>query len=64
MFLNPAGWIDLFFFLNPKFDILPGFAVVLQVFDTPLRGEIAKLLPIIFKSVNSKNLLEYCKNLR
>ena len=54
----------LLFFLSPynfknarndswhhKFDILSGFAVVLQFFDTPLRSEIAKLLPIIFKSV-------------
>ena len=28
-----------------------GFAVVLQVFDTPVRSEIAKLLPITFKTV-------------
>ena len=34
-----------------KFDILSDFAVVLQVFYTPLRSEITKLLRIIFKSV-------------
>ena len=32
-------------------DILSDFAVVLQVFYTPLRSEVAKILPIIFKSV-------------
>ena len=34
-----------------RFDVLSGFAVVLQVFDTPLRREIVKLSPNIFKSV-------------
>ena len=34
-----------------RFDVFSGFAVVLQVFDTPLRSEIVKLSPNIFKSV-------------